>query len=69
MAGVTYIRGQCGFREVERDAWAQWDEENQVWEVGATFDNAYCDACDGETNLVCIDLDSAETPQGDDHAV
>jgi hypothetical protein len=48
---VTYCCGSCGGKNVKRDAWARWNEELQMWELGEFFDHAHCDDCDGETKL------------------
>ena len=45
----------CGSSNVMRDAWAVWDEENQCWELGSIFDDAFCGDCDGETQLIELD--------------
>ncbi len=42
----------CGGENVLLDAWAQWNVETQRWELGATFDHAVCEDCDGETRIV-----------------
>ena len=42
----------CGGQNVMRDAWATWDAELQLWVLGSTFDQAYCEDCDGETSIV-----------------
>ncbi len=41
----------CGGVDVLLDAWAIWSVENQVWELGATFDNGFCNTCNGETRF------------------
>ncbi len=42
----------CNSASVMRDAWAQWDVDDQDWVLGSVFDQAYCNACSGETTLV-----------------
>jgi hypothetical protein len=42
---------ECGSEEVALDAWAVWNVAEQKWELGATFDFAHCDTCDGETRI------------------
>jgi len=45
------ICAKCGSDDVMHDAWAVWDIENQMWELGPTFDHAHCGECDGETTI------------------
>jgi len=69
IAGVNQPVGQhcwtCGGTNVKRDAWAVWDEENQMWELEAHFDHAICNDCDIETVIVERPILGAEqiTPQ------
>jgi hypothetical protein len=35
-----------------RDAWAEWDDQAQKWELKSVFDAAYCDDCNGECTIV-----------------
>ncbi len=51
-AGDIPVCGRCGSENVKRDAWAQWSTSAQDWELGAVFDQAHCDNCEGETTLV-----------------
>ena len=39
----------CGSYEITCDANAVWNPETQIWEVGSTFANGYCNGCDTET--------------------
>lgn len=48
---VEMVCSQCGGRNVRRDAWADWDVELQAWTLGAVFDNAHCDDCEGECKI------------------
>ncbi len=50
---------QCHSEEVVRDAWASWSIERQEWELGQTFDHAYCEACE---NDCAIETMSEATP-------
>jgi hypothetical protein len=56
LMAVDYFCGTCGGRKVTRDAWAEWDVEEQEWVLGAAFDYAYCHDCDGETRLEEIEI-------------
>jgi RNase P subunit RPR2 len=41
----------CGSKLVTRDAWAEWDEDQQAWVLRAVYDHAYCHKCDEETRI------------------
>ncbi len=56
---VTYVCAACGSEDVMKDAWAVWDKDDQLWDIGSIQDHAYCNACDGETTIKEI---SAEPP-------
>ena len=46
----------CGSDNVVRDAWAEWDIENQEWELQDVYDDAYCFECDDSTSLEWIEI-------------
>jgi len=46
------VCAKCGSDDVRRDADAAWNPETRKWELCATYDNATCEACGGETTLV-----------------
>lgn len=48
---VTYTCNICGGKTVTRDAWAEWDEAEQHWVLGAAYDYAFCHDCQAETHL------------------
>lgn len=50
----------CFSSDVRRDAWAEWSLDDQDWVLGQTFDDAYCETCGGETNLIEMDPDAAQ---------
>lgn len=57
MSRVKYVCSECGSDDVLADAYAEWDEEHQRWELTDTFDKgAHCNACDGETRLEEISI-------------
>jgi Zn finger protein HypA/HybF involved in hydrogenase expression len=58
---VTYLCEKCGSDQVTLDAWAEWNVEQQLWVLGATYDQTYCHKCDGETHLVEVELAPAAT--------
>jgi ssDNA-binding Zn-finger/Zn-ribbon topoisomerase 1 len=43
----------CGSKDVLADAYAQWNEEKDEWEIANVFDEkgAFCPECDGETAI------------------
>jgi hypothetical protein len=53
---VTYICNTCGSDLVTRDAWAEWNVEEQDWVLGAAYDYAFCHKCQGETRLLEVGL-------------
>lgn len=48
---VKIVCRDCGSEDVVRDAWAEWDVENQEWVLQDYFDAAYCNNCEGECKL------------------
>ncbi|MBB4837267.1 hypothetical protein HNP52_000318 [Sphingomonas kyeonggiensis] len=48
---IEYACAHCGGTAVTRDAWAEWDRENQLWTLSETFDFAFCHQCHRETQL------------------
>ncbi len=48
---VRMVCETCGSDNVMHDAWAVWNVATQEWELGATFDYAHCDRCEGETHI------------------
>lgn len=53
---ITIICETCGSKLVTRDAWAEWNETNQDWVLGAVYDYAFCHNCQAETQLEEIAL-------------
>ena len=53
---VTYVCEKCGSKTVSRDAWAEWNEKEQDWVLGAAYDYAFCHDCEEETNLDELEL-------------
>jgi hypothetical protein len=50
-AKVQMVCGTCGSKLVTRDAWAEWDEDEQDWVLGAAYDYSFCHFCEGETRI------------------
>lgn len=48
---IQIVCAHCGSTDVRRNADAGWNEELQLWELVAIYDNATCEQCGGETRL------------------
>lgn len=48
---VEMICEECGSEHVTRDAWAEWDKEQQDWVLGAMFDNVFCHRCQEDSHI------------------
>ncbi|MGA3206089.1 MAG: hypothetical protein ABSF12_26645 [Bryobacteraceae bacterium] len=48
---IVFVCNTCGSEEVLVDAWAEWNKDNQRWELFNTFDAAFCAECDGECSV------------------
>jgi hypothetical protein len=53
---IAIICGRCGSDEVSRDAWANWDVDQQEWILGNVFDYGHCHRCEGESSLIEVEL-------------
>ena len=42
---IKFVCSQCGSDQIVKDAWAEWDTENQCWELGSIFDHTECQGC------------------------
>lgn len=42
---------KCRSELVTRDAWAEWDVDDQEWVLGAVYDYAYCHECQGDARI------------------
>ena len=47
----TYVCSSCGSDNVRLDAWAAWSVETQSWKLATTMQHAFCNDCDGDTQL------------------
>lgn len=45
------VCNHCQSEAVKLDAFAVWDKSKTDWALESTFDNAWCDDCDGECSL------------------
>lgn len=48
---ITFTCESCGSKLITRDAWAEWDEEQQKWVLRAALDYVFCHGCKREANL------------------
>lgn len=56
---VRKICETCGSTEVVRDAWAEWDEDDQQWVLQNVFDDAYCETCEGSATIIDEPIEEA----------
>ena len=46
------VCSSCGGDNVRVDAWAEWDEAQEVWTIHSTYpENSYCEDCASECTL------------------
>lgn len=55
-SAIDIFCGKCGSRDVSRDAWANWDTDEQAWVLGPVFDYGHCHVCDDEVWLEEVEL-------------
>jgi len=61
---IKKICSKCGSEDVVVDAWIQWNEYTQEWEIYDIFDNCYCNKCEGECHIEDIEVkDENKTEQ------
>ena len=66
MSNYVMVCPKCGSDNVERDAWAYWDEKAQKYEVGGVRDASECLSCGWDGNgLEQIDLDTLPTSKSE----
>ena len=53
---IKFICARCSSDLVRRDAWAEWDTENQEWTLDSVFDYAHCGDCDGGTKIEEVEI-------------
>jgi hypothetical protein len=52
---IQYICKHCGSSEVVFDAYAQWNPESQDFEIYNTFDDSWCQECEGANTVKTIE--------------
>ena len=60
MARVKFVCSRCKSDDVQRDAWARWNEAAQEWQASGIYDHGFCNACDGESHLDEVTLEAQE---------
>lgn len=53
----------CGSTDVRADAWAEWDIDAGEWVLSSTYDNKWCESCEGETRLKEVPFGNCMTSQ------
>jgi hypothetical protein len=48
---------KCGSPLVTRDAWAEWNEDEQDWVLGAVYDYAFCHTCQADAHIKEVPLE------------
>ncbi len=46
MTKVKKCCRNCGSTNIKIDAWAEWNEKTQEYELSQTFDDAFCEDCE-----------------------
>ena len=62
MKRINYICTHCGSSDVVFDAYAEWNPETQEFEIYNTFDDSWCNECEGANTVKTVDL--AESNEG-----
>lgn len=55
------VCAECGSDNVWVDATASWDIGQQRWVLENTFQQEYCEKCDGETTFEWEDVEDASS--------
>lgn len=63
---ISVRRKDCKSDDVRRDAFAEWSEENQRWELSEVYDDGYCITCDSDASLVDRELDDGSPARPSD---
>lgn len=63
------ICSRCGSTNVLKDAYAQWDKKAQEWTLQNTFDDSFCEECEGPAKLDWRQITPAPKPQSESRHV
>jgi len=47
----------CGGHDITADAMAYWDKTTREWTLETTYDQKYCQSCEGETSIIWVKED------------
>jgi len=63
---VKYVCSVCGSDDVRKDAYAEWDVEEQEWVLSSVYDDTVCNDCEESQRLVEVKLedDDASDDEG-----
>lgn len=53
---VRMVCSTCRSELVTRDAWAEWDAEEQDWVLAAVYDYGFCHACEADARIEEVPL-------------
>jgi hypothetical protein len=53
---IKVICSHCKSDNVLRDAWAEWDIDKQEWVLHATYDETFCEDCEGSTSVEEVEI-------------
>jgi hypothetical protein len=57
---IKYVCKHCGSDNVGRDAFLEWNQETQKWEISDFMDREICFTCSDDTELVQATITEAE---------
>ena len=61
MSRIRKVCKHCGSVNVRADAYVEWNEESQDWEIFTVYDKgSVCEDCDGECTIVDVSDEEAK---------
>ena len=57
---VKPVCSLCGSDNIHTDAYAEWDIDNQKWDLSSTFDNTDCADCGNECSIEWVETTLTE---------
>ena len=63
MKKIRKICTVCGSTDIRFDAWAEWDEVNQKYELIQTYDDVYCEGHEGACTVKDEEYDDGESQE------
>lgn len=58
MAKEKIVCSACGGENVLVDAWARWNVDKQEWELDNTFDDKFCEDCEGSCSYDWVEVEN-----------